>query len=280
MSEPRTSNGFQPISASITSIQERIERIRAEERKRRAEAIERNGWPETVQCTRCGDTGWVRTGPEAIADLPADGPAVLMTVCGCDAGDAIQLERVLVDQWRSKVPSRFAAYSLESSPQIQVAEQMRQWIAREPWLSGENALLFGPTGTGKTGVGIGAIRAAHFAGVSADVIFVSEWLDRQRPPASDESGRAAMESAQRPHLLLIDDLGTQKNSEWVHERLYLLIDDRYRHELATIVTTNHVSLESLSLSLGERATSRLLEQCETFAVSGADLRTRRREVRT
>lgn len=279
MSEPRTNGGFQPIGAAIVPIRERIDRLRRLDQERRIETIEARGWPETVQCLRCGDSGHVWTSPDSSTGAAADGPDAT-AVCDCDAGQRIREQRDLVDQWRIKVPSRFAGYSLDTSPQRDVADTMRHWIAREPWLSGENVLLFGPTGTGKTGIGIGAIRAAHFAGVSADVIFVSEWLDRQRPPASDESGRAAMDSARRPQLLLIDDVGTQKNSEWVHERLYLLIDDRYRHERATIVTTNHVNLASLANSLGERATSRLLEQCEAISVDGSDLRTRRQEVRT
>jgi DNA replication protein DnaC len=170
------------------------------------------------------------------------------------------------------IPRRLADYRLDTSPQPIIAAELSRWVASSPWHRGENLLLYGGIGTGKTGLAIGALRAAHEAGVSTELIILSDWLIKQRPSGAGLVEEDQMEIASQPSLLVIDDIGTQKDSQFTYERIYVLINRRYLAMKATIVTTNHSDRSVLSTSLGERATSRLLEQCLPIEVEGPDFR--------
>jgi DNA replication protein DnaC len=251
--------GFQRIGGPSLQTLERLAQFREQARRQRLETIQERGWLDTVQCLSCGDRGY-QWRPDGT------GPS-----CDCVAGQAIEQREQRERHWRASVPGRLTGYRLATSPQPGAARLMSRWLDSAPWETGENALLIGPVGTGKTGLAIGAMRAAHDAGRSTELIIVSDWLIRQRPNSADEA-IDPMDQASRPDLLVIDDLGTQKNSEWVHERLYVLVNRRYLDCKPTIVTSNHQSLDLLRESLGDRATSRLLEQCRIVPVEGPDLR--------
>jgi DNA replication protein DnaC len=128
--------------------------------------------------------------------------------------------------------------------------------------------------TGKTGLAIGALRAMHEQGLSVGLINLPLWLHEQRPGNSAED-EDPLASAVRPSLLVLDDLGSEKSSEWVQERLYVLINRRYEDLKATIVTTNHDDPTVLRAGLGGRATSRLFEAITVIGVLGADQRLQR-----
>lgn len=72
-------------------------------------------------------------------------------------------------------------------------------------------------------------------------------------------------------LLIIDDLGAEKPSEWVAETLYRIINHRYEHELPVVITSN-LSLDQLAQRLGDRTASRLAELCEVIELTGRDRR--------
>jgi len=79
-------------------------------------------------------------------------------------------------------------------------------------------------------------------------------------------------------LLVLDDLGAEKTSEWVQETLGLVINTRYNARRPTIVTTNLVDRTentdplSFALQVGERSRSRLREMCDWVEMGGADSR--------
>jgi len=61
-------------------------------------------------------------------------------------------------------------------------------------------------------------------------------------------------------LLVLDDMGAEKPTEWVADRLYTVIDARYRHMRPTIYTTN-LNLDELAARVGERIVDRVLGSC-------------------
>ena len=79
-------------------------------------------------------------------------------------------------------------------------------------------------------------------------------------------------------VLVLDDLGVEKTSEWVQETLGLVINTRYNARRATIITSNlrdpidNTDMNSFMVQLGGRTRSRLLEMCEWVEVQGADIR--------
>jgi len=81
-------------------------------------------------------------------------------------------------------------------------------------------------------------------------------------------------------LLVLDDLGAEKTSEWVGETLNLIVNTRYNERRLTIFTSNYEEKEdrtdpdSLLVRVGARMHSRLYEMCEFLEYDGADYRHR------
>jgi DNA replication protein DnaC len=80
-----------------------------------------------------------------------------------------------------------------------------------------------------------------------------------------------MELFETCNLLIIDDLGTEKTTDWSSELLYKIIDTRYSNLKATIITTN-LSTQELKDKLSERLMSRIYEMCKGVKVLGKDHR--------
>ena len=82
-------------------------------------------------------------------------------------------------------------------------------------------------------------------------------------------------------LLVLDDLGAEKTSEWVEETLNLIVNTRYNERRATIFTSNYPDLPpdaspavvTLHDRIGFRMRSRLHEMCDFLDLEGADYRT-------
>lgn len=267
MIERKLTNGFMRVGTLGTgSAMDAMNRLREQARQKRAAMIAERGWSDQVECVECGDSGIVWR-----PDTTGPGPDMTAPPCLCSAGVSVKKREETERWWRDSVPVRLNKYRLETSPRRAAADAMQAWIDTAPWTTGENALLIGAVGTGKTGLAIGAMRSALDLGITVELIIISDWLIKQRAVGDTGDGNP-MDIASQPSLLVIDDLGTQKNSEWVHERLYVLINRRYLDCKPTIVTSNHTSLHLLRDSLGDRATSRLLEQCRIVPVDGPDLR--------
>jgi DNA replication protein DnaC len=79
-------------------------------------------------------------------------------------------------------------------------------------------------------------------------------------------------------LLVLDDLGAEKPSEWVEETMNLIVNTRYNERRPTIFTTNYEDLpdetqaDSLKVRVGFRMHSRLHEMCEFLEYEGGDYR--------
>jgi hypothetical protein len=94
----------------------------------------------------------------------------------------------------------------------------------------------------------------------------------------DETEMEVLRPVLEADVLVLDDLGVEKTSEWVQETLGLVINTRYNARRATIVTSNlrdpldNTDMNSFMVQLGGRSRSRLLEMCEWVEVQGADIR--------
>lgn len=71
---------------------------------------------------------------------------------------------------------------------------------------------------------------------------------------------------------MLDDLGAEKPSDWVQEKLYTVINNRYKRNKPLIITTNTVNMSGLEDIVGYRAYDRILEMCEPLKNSGDSYR--------
>lgn len=175
-----------------------------------------------------------------------------------------------------KVPPRYQ-HAVADHPDVQawVQEVVAQADTSIPYPTvntGPSLLLLGPVGTGKTWQCYGTIRALGVSGVrcSWELVTAADFYASQRPrprvDPEEEFNRLA-----RTGLLVLDDLGAAKATEWTEEITYRLINRRYQDCQPTIVTSN-VTPKNLAEALGERVASRLREMGRTAALKGSDRR--------
>jgi DNA replication protein DnaC len=89
---------------------------------------------------------------------------------------------------------------------------------------------------------------------------------------SDETETELIEKYSKAKLLILDDFGIDKITDWSFQMLYVLINNRYENMLPTIFTSNH-DLDEMTAKLGDnRITSRIQESCEIVKMDGKNYR--------
>lgn len=166
----------------------------------------------------------------------------------------------------ARFPRRFV-HAVATHPGV------NDWVEayRKDPSNGESLLIAGPTGVGKTWQAYGALRAAVCSPHAPkwEATTFADFTAALRPGAKDPEG--SLESFRDTHLLLVDDLGAAKNSEWVEEITYRLLNGRYEDVRPSIFTTN-LPLPQLREQLGDRLASRLVEMCTVVPLEGVDRR--------
>lgn len=139
-------------------------------------------------------------------------------------------------------------------------------------VTGPSLLLIGSTGSGKTHAAYGVVRALGVSGVGCSwLVTTAADMYAQLRPRPKVDSEEEFDRYSRAGLLVLDDLGAAKGSEWNEEINYRLINHRYEHELPTLITSN-VPPKNLAAALGERVASRLVEMAEQVVLRGADRR--------
>lgn len=137
---------------------------------------------------------------------------------------------------------------------------------------GPSLLIAGPTGSGKTHQAYGAVRSLLTAGVRLRWQAVtSADLHAGLRPRNGHDPERELQALSRCPLLILDDLGAAKQSEWTEELTYRLIDRRYTQMLPTLITTN-LPTDALRDAVGDRVASRLAEMTTRVILNGPDRR--------
>ena len=182
----------------------------------------------------------------------------------------------LCPQWHesSKVPRQTFGTFVADDVNRAVVNRVKHWMSAVP---PEGFLLVGPVGTGKSHL-VRAVshelRAQYRTVMYTTVPFL---LERLRGPAAVEM-TAVLKAMTSADVVIWDDLGAEKPTEWALDRLYLLLDARYETETPLIATSNWTP-SGLEARLGPRLVSRLLEMGPVWEVPGSDYRVRLAERR-
>ena len=147
------------------------------------------------------------------------------------------------------------------------AEHFDEMLAKDQGL-----LMYGPVGTGKTFAA--ACIANHLLDLSIPVVMTSfvKLLDTMQSFKDEDS--ALISKLNRAKLLIIDDLGAERSTDFALEKVYNIIDSRYRSKRPIILTTN-LSLEEMKQSVDTRYMriyDRIFELCYPMKFTGQSWR--------
>lgn len=138
--------------------------------------------------------------------------------------------------------------------------------------AGKGLLLYGNVGTGKT------FLASCIANALMDELhpcLVTNFARIINKLSGIFEGKNEyIDSLNRYHLLVIDDLATERNTEYVNEIVFNVIDSRYRSGKPLIVTTNisPADMDAEPNISRKRIYSRIKEMCVPIEVTGTDRR--------
>lgn len=147
--------------------------------------------------------------------------------------------------------------------------------------AGDGLYIWGKsTGSGKTSWAC-KIMSHYFRKIAFDTgleneglyIFLPTFLEdlRDNYDNKDPDFEQVLSMVKGCKLLIIDDIGAERVTEWVRERMVSVINTRVSNNLSTIYTSN-LSPEELKAELGDRISSRVLGSSQVVEITGGDRR--------
>jgi DNA replication protein DnaC len=229
-------------------------------------------------CLRCGGTGWIFKTVDEVE---------VVNRCTCD--EETRAERFAA---RSGIPPLYANASTEnfSLPKdnpiahrglASVMLTVRTFVREYPVVDKAGLLFIGETGVGKTHLAVAALNALIQRGFEGVFFDYQTLLDRIRSGYDRSSGsmdKEAYRLALDCEILLLDDLGAHRVTDWVEDTVASIITHRCNHRKPVIVTTNlpapgnesNKAKDSLSDRIGVRAWSRLNEMCKVIQMPNVE----------
>src|ERR1700730_3444571 len=233
-------------------------------------------------CAKCGGSGW-----KIVERGGLSGPE------RCECADEGGEQRILE---RANIPPLYRNASVDPIkqnfrvPEDSSAERVKNlvwevqtYITDFPYKVAKPGLIFiGPPGTGKTHLAVAALRgliAKGHEGIFFDFQTLLNQIRSGYDQASGSMDREAYRTALDAEILVLDDLGAHRITDWVEDTVTSIITHRCNNRKATIATTNLdknvrgdqspaaadiYSKYSLAERIGMRAYSRLFEMCKVI----------------
>jgi len=214
----------------------------------------------------CDGSGWI-LGPEDVA-----------RPCECRAQ---RLKRGRVRGVASAIPPKFRGVSFDRPPVSDMSDTVLQRVRRfirkldENLAAGRGIWFTGDIGTGKTTLAMLISKAALEDGHSVAIYSMPKLLARIRRTFDAQPGADSysefFEKLTSVDLLHIDDVGAERQTEWVLEQFYSIVNERYEAQKSIVFTTNAESMKpadgkgpgqfKVEEQINPRTFSRLTEMC-------------------
>lgn len=216
-------------------------------------------------CDTCRGFRFIRR--EVDVTDPNFGKAMPCPGCGSSVLQQRRLDRLWGDLPEGFRGLRMATYPSTTPEQFRLCARLTAWLETDHWL-----YLHGKPGRGKTGLAVAVLHEMIASGQSGLFKVVPDLLERIRRTyhsreSFDASEQDVLDSLYGVDVLVLDDLGAEKASDWVAEKLFQVIGHRHDHRRRTIITSN-LSLAALADHLGHpRTPSRIAELADVIDLS-------------
>jgi DNA replication protein DnaC len=245
-------------------------------------------------CPLCEGTGWKPL--PARASVPKDKDR-RVTRCDCRL---LARNRTLLAA--ANIPRRYehcelASYTTDfpgAHPSLALAHLSATKFAEEyDPRDGMGLLVIGKIGTGKTHLAVGIIKeliqAKGIACLFCDYRELLKEIQNSYNTTVQTTELDVLRPVFESEVLVLDELGAVKPTEWVWDTVSLILNTRYNNNRTTIITTNFedhpaagangtgalarvTRTETLGDRIGERMRSRLHEMCRIIRMEGEDFR--------
>ncbi|MDX2175092.1 MAG: ATP-binding protein [Candidatus Sumerlaeia bacterium] len=203
-------------------------------------------------CPDCNGSGYLIDGMDAVR-------------CPCGTALGEETRRRLA---AAEIPARyrdksFGNFRAASPAHRAVRDTAMSWAESYHPVESQGLILKGGTGCGKTHLALAILRVVVEHGHTGLYVNFSDLLTRLRETYGDASAETEAEvlgKVNTPELVVLDDLGAENTTDWVRDRLYLIINRRYESQRSVVLTTN-CTIAELDQRLGKRTVSRLFEMC-------------------
>ena len=159
--------------------------------------------------------------------------------------------RMTFESWHGKLP-----------------EHLGSWSGKDRW----SVLLHGPTGTGKTHLGVAVVQRCLRAGDVGILFFVVSELIRQLKDEMDTGIRILDTKLREARLLVLDDVFAERETEWARSTILDLLHFRHAATAATVLTTN---LSPTEIGAFDARTMSRLQEGYIVGTTRRDYRTRK-----
>ncbi len=201
-------------------------------------------------CDKCNNTGYIFKGNKAIP-------------CDC-----IQKKEIYSNLKNANIPEKYLHCTIENFEKVDNLHKILKVMAKkfvEDFYPGCAGFLFlGKTGSGKTHLATAMLKEIIFRGYKGYFANTVQLLNFIRLAQFNHNKfdelNDFMDNLLSQDLLILDDLGAEKTTDWTQERLYSIINSLYENN-KTIIATSNCTIGELIERLGERTISRLCEMC-------------------
>jgi DNA replication protein DnaC len=187
----------------------------------------------------------------------------------------------------ARIPRRYNECSLQNYyPAKGNGTQLRAFnyafrLVREYPAVDRGLVLMGTVGVGKTHLSVAVLRGLIEKGVGClfyEFGSLLKEIQNSYNPVSQTSELKVLAPVFDAEVLVLDELGASKPTDWVRDTMMQIINTRYNDRKLTIFTTNYLDGrrnekdETLEDRIGVRLRSRLFEMCKTVQIEGDDYR--------